>query len=236
MNRILFLDNAIDHAAYYPLAHWASHFRYPYDAFRTSEGELPGDLSSYSHVLVSGSEGSIMEDHDWLEAEMELVRDAVRRNLVHLGSCFGHQLLARALYGKKAVCRRPAPEVGWAEVAVLTTDPLLGRAGESLHTFVIHYDEVVNLPEAETEVLASSTACGVQAFRLKRKPVWGIQPHPEFSEADARDVAGMLAERDPVHRELIEKALRAQPRDSGWMVPLMKAFQKAEPAPFQGRP
>ena len=56
MDRILILDNAIDHTVYDPLEHWKPLLLLPFDSFRASAGELPSSLDAYSHIILTGSE------------------------------------------------------------------------------------------------------------------------------------------------------------------------------------
>jgi GMP synthase (glutamine-hydrolysing) len=96
-----------------------------------------------------------------------------------LGVCLCHQLIAYWLGGK---VKRGRWEVGWLPVAVNEsgrTDPVLAELGEVFHAFLWHGDEVTRLPE-EAVLLASSESCRVQAFRLRDRPVWGVQFNPQY--------------------------------------------------------
>ena len=46
-----------------------------------------------------------------MQAEMDLIRTAVNQGKVILGSCFGHQIIAGALFGMGAVRSRKGPEI-----------------------------------------------------------------------------------------------------------------------------
>ena len=108
MNRILFLDNSIQNDLYKPLSYWEPVLLFEFDSYRASAGELPDDLDAYSHIFISGSSASVLDNTDWINAEQELIRRAVDRGKVILGSCFGHQIIARALFGNGAVRKRQA--------------------------------------------------------------------------------------------------------------------------------
>ena len=116
MNRILFLDNSIDGDVYQLLPYWEPLILFPYDLFRVSDEQWPDGLDSYSHILITGSSARVLDDTVWMKAEAELIKRAVNEGKVILGSCFGHQMLARSLVGMDAVRRREKPEIGWPDI------------------------------------------------------------------------------------------------------------------------
>lgn len=216
MKKLAIIDNSLWPDIYNPVEHWTARIGLPSRSFRAVDGYLPDLDDGYSHLIITGSEASIVDLEPWTLAEAALVKEAVERNLTILGSCYGHQLLALALAGPECVRRAPRPEIGWSRVEVLKADPLLGPAG-TLYVFSSHYDEVYNLDQGRSEVLARSRHCGIQAFRLRGKNVWGLQAHPEIDpEAAVRLLQGML-KKGFSWQDLIRKALRSTPRDDRWM-------------------
>lgn len=107
---------------------------------------------------------------DWIAAEIELQRDALRAEVPVLGLCWGGQALAVAMGGR--VAPAAMPEIGW--LTVPSVDPEL-PAGPWLH---YHY-EAFTVPPGATE-LARSPA-GACAFRAGRH--LGLQFHPEATAA-----------------------------------------------------
>jgi len=230
MNRVLIVDNSIDHEIYEPVEHWTPLLLFPSDSFHASYGEFPSSLDPYSHIILTGSEASVLEKADWISAEEELIRTAVGMGKVILGSCFGHQMIARSLFGMNAVRRLEKPEFGWPDITVVQSDPFLGQKKEVIHSFVLHYDEVSNLPNHEATVLARSSECPIQAFKLRQKPVWGVQPHPEIGIVEGlRLLEKTGGNRSSGRRGFLEMN-QAPVRDSGWIIPLMRAFQETSPS------
>jgi len=216
MKKLAIIDNSLWPDIYNPVEHWAAHLDLPYRSFRAKDGFLPDLEDGYTHLIITGSEASIIDLEPWVLAEAALVKEAVESGLTILGSCYGHQLLALALAGHGCVRRAERPEIGWSQVEILKPDPLLGPAGK-LYVFSSHYDEVHNLDESQFEVLARSPNCQVQAFRVKGKNVWGLQAHPEIDpEAAARLLQGML-QKGFAGQELIREALNSEPRDDRWI-------------------
>ena len=230
MNRILFLDNAIDDDVYQPLGYWAPLLMYPYDLFRVAAGQWPDGLDAYSHILITGSTASVLEDTAWMQKEAALIRDAVQKGKVILGSCFGHQMIARSLFGLDAVRRREKPEIGWPQIQILCRDALLGEPGSMIDGFVFHYDEVCDVPLEKATVVARSDDCEILAYKLNDHPVWGIQPHFEMGIVEGLQIIDRSRGDNIPDKLQFFRSDENRPRDSGWIIPLMKAFQEMQPA------
>jgi GMP synthase (glutamine-hydrolysing) len=100
-----------------------------------------------------------------------------------LGVCFGHQMVAHALFGEGAVQVSKTPEIGWTDICVTGDDPLLAGLETGFNTFESHFDEVVAQPGMT--VLAHSARCAVQVYRVDGARIWGVQFHSEMTEAEA---------------------------------------------------
>jgi GMP synthase-like glutamine amidotransferase len=220
--RVAIVDNSLNPSLYDPVSHWEAHLDVPWKAFRACEHKLPSLDEGFTHLILTGSEASILQRDAWVGEEVELVKEAVDRELSVLGSCYGHQLLALALRSSSQVRRCPDPEVGWIPLRVHEENVLLGDRGVAF-SFSVHFDEVVNLDDG-FRVLASTEECPVQAFELKDKPVWGIQIHPEIDIAQGRELLRRLAALNLPSRLLYEKALRQSPRDSGLIREVVRNF------------
>lgn len=226
MNRILFLDNAIDGDVYQPLSYWPPLLLFPYDLFRVSAGQWPDGLNSYSHILITGSAASVLDDTEWMKAEAALIKQAVKSGKVILGSCFGHQMIARSLFGLEAVRRREKLEIGWPDIHILSRDELLGESGSTINGFVFHFDEVCNVPQEKATVIARSADCEILAFKLKDRPVWGIQPHFEMGIVEGIQIVDRAQGDDIPDRQYFFNCTEYPPRDSGLIIPLMKTFHE----------
>ncbi len=139
----------------------------------------PADLSAYAGLLISGSKGSLTSPEPWMAAVLETIRGAHELGLPTLGVCFGHQAIARALFGKQAV--RPAlqSELGWVEITQVAENPLLEGLPQRFTCFVSHFDEVTP-GNPELHVFASSERCPVEGYQVGKTPTWGVQFHPEM--------------------------------------------------------
>ena len=139
----------------------------------------PGEADA---ILSLGGDQSVRElaKYDYLQAEVELLRDEAERGTPILGVCLGGQLLARALGG--SVDWLPRRIVTWAEVDKLPAadgDPVIGGLPDPVRA--LHWNEDgFTIPPGGVELL-SRAADGGEAFRWGES-AWGIQFHPEADE------------------------------------------------------
>ena len=137
-----------------------------------------------SHTEVAGviSLGGPMNanadtENPWIPKECELLSASVHASLPVVGVCLGGQLMARALGGR--VERHVSTTVGWFPISVNPSglrDPLAGAAGEAPTVYHWHEDTFYLPPDAE--LLASSTTCERQIYRIGAN-AYGFQFHPE---------------------------------------------------------
>ena len=110
-----------------------------------------------------------------------------------IGFCGGHQIIARHFGGTVAHIRPLGPgdpdlnpeyspgkfkEWGVFPVRVVKDDPLFKGLPRTLLMQERHCMEVKTLPPV-FDLLASTADCRVQAFVHRRKPLYGVQFHPE---------------------------------------------------------
>ncbi len=93
-----------------------------------------------------------------------------------LGICYGHQLIAYLAGGKvKPGVQR---EYGITYVEVDNPVDVLEGLEHRERVWMSHGDTVYSLPK-EYEVLAHTDNCPIAAFKYLRKPLYGVQWHPE---------------------------------------------------------
>ena len=214
MKHVLILDGMIHPSMYRPTEHWRRLMPgIPCDSVHLPTGGRVPALGRYSHLIVTGSEASILCPEPWYEVEAAAIREAVDRGLSVLGSCFGHQMLARALSGPEHVGAAPEPEMGWVTLRRRAADPLLDDLPASFCCFVLHFDEVCAPPPQPWRVLADSAGCGVQAMRYGDRPVWGLQAHPEIPPDEARGILAGFLELQPGQASRIRPLLEGPAED-----------------------
>jgi len=184
--RILLLDNSPRRLGTYWFGKWFRPLGCKVHTYFFQRKTWTVRLDKFDAVVIGGSPASATEDAPWVLSELDIIKQAGRREMPVLGVCFGAQLLARAYYGKNAIRRSSQVEIGWHYVRQTEqADLLFEQIAERFISFQFHTEEV--LPQPEMRVLASSAASEVQAFRVDHKPVWGVQFHLEVTPRAGRD-------------------------------------------------
>jgi len=163
---------------------------------------VPTSADGLSGVVVMGGAMSAGSDDGFPArgAELDLLRDAVAREVPVLGVCLGAQLLAAA--GNAPVYAGASGlELGWVPVRLeedAATDALFTGLPAQLTVLNWHGD-TFDLPATAVR-LASGDRYQNQAFRLGRR-AWGVQFHIEVDVGaldcfiDAFPEEAMLADR-----------------------------------------
>ncbi|AKL94647.1 glutamine amidotransferase class-I [Clostridium aceticum] len=151
------------------------------------------DLDTYTHLIISGSEASTLEDSGWEKKLETIVVDFISRSKAVLGICYGHQFIVRSIAGKNFIRKAQKPEMGWEMIQLY--DNLLFKNIENPVIMVAHYDEVFDLPE-EFKAIATSPHCNIHGFQYKDLPVWGVQFHPEYGLAEGQEIFEVFSKQD----------------------------------------
>ena len=157
-------------------------FRIRYVNFGRNPEERPA-LDKYAALIVLGGpmNSDQIESYPNLRTEVDIIREAVERDMSVLGICLGAQLLAKALGG--SVSRNPVREIGWFDVELTaegSADPVLSTFAPCQQVFQWHEDGIT-LPDNCVH-LASSPASRVQAFR-HGEHAYGFQFHLEVDSS-----------------------------------------------------
>jgi len=209
--RLLVVGNSMHPLIFRPWSPWRPLLGgIPFDIVNAPRALRLPDIRGYSHLLLTGSEASLLGSYDWCEREADLVRQAVSRGIPVFGSCFGHQMLVHALSGARHVERSANPEIGWTHVEMSQDDPLFAGIPARWSSFVYHLDEVVD-PPAPWRVIGASPRCATHVLRYGDHPVWGIQAHPEIALRRARLILRVTALRGMKSIGGTARALRDAP-------------------------
>lgn len=157
-----------------------SGFRIRYVNFGRMPGARP-QLGRYEALIVLGGpmNSDQIDTYPNLRTEVDIIREALDRDMSILGICLGAQMLAKALGG--SVSRNPQREIGWYDVELTEagrTDPVLEAFSEQQEVFQWHEDGIALPPQAVR--LAGSSLSHVQAFR-HGEHAYGFQFHLEAS-------------------------------------------------------
>ena len=151
----------------------------PWRLIALDEGEAPPrDVRAHSGLVFMGGPMSVNDELPWIAPALELVREAVRKDVPVLGHCLGGQLMAKAFGG--TVRPNAVKEIGWGEVRV--ADNAVARAwlGDLREFLSFHWHgETFSIPPGATRVLENAH-CPNQAFAIG--PHFGMQCHVEMTE------------------------------------------------------
>jgi GMP synthase-like glutamine amidotransferase len=148
----------------------------PVEKFKTPNDvtfEFP-NLDDYDLIVPMGAPWGAWDDAcigNWLQPELDWVREAVTGGKPVLGICFGGQLVARAMGG--SVAKGPQCEIGWK--TIWSDRPEIVSNGP---WFQFHYDRWV-VPPGAVEIARNPIAS--QAFIINR--TLALQFHPEIDAA-----------------------------------------------------
>ena len=180
------------------------------DAVNVSEDPLPADLfNAYDALFIGGAgEYSATQDYTWTSGVLDAIREADDRSFPTFGSCWGHQMIARAL-GGEVKYDKERTEMGchWVELNERgTQDSLFQHFPKRLKANMGHHDRVVTLPDSAIDLAFSDTQPH-QAFRIGDKPIYGTQFHSELDAA--REKARLYAYRSHYTEVDSEEAFQA---------------------------
>ena len=168
------------------------------------EGQkIPSDLSKFDAMFCMGGpmDTWMEKDYPWLIEEKKAINEfVVFLKKPYLGFCLGCQLLGEVTGGK--VVKSKNPEIGMLDINFSenkNNDLLFSKFPEKIKSLQWHSYEVCDLPK-NTELLASSPLCGVQAFSFGN--AFGLQFHVEQTNETVPQWACV-----PEYKSALEKTL-----------------------------
>lgn len=153
-----------------------------YVNFDRTPNERPS-LQKYNGLIVLGGHMGVYEadKYQHIKVEMQLIEEALKKEIPILGICLGAQLIASVLGA--SVKKHTVKEIGWYDVELTQDgkkDELFSHFNSSEKLFQLHGDSF-DIPRGAIH-LAQNKTCASQAFRYGDK-VYGLQFHLEVDEA-----------------------------------------------------
>ena len=170
------------------------------DTIELDEGEKIPKLDPYDAMIVMGGPMDTWQEetYPWLKTEKEEIHKFVSvMKKPFLGLCLGAQLLSEVVGGK--VRKMKTPEIGVMDISITNTNSIFSGINKNLKVLQWHSYEVCDLPK-NTELLASSPLCGVQAFSSGN--AFGLQFHVEQTNETVPQWACV-----PEYKSALEKTL-----------------------------
>ena len=180
---VLILDYSVDRSEAPLFRRWFPDNCTSMSVYISFGDDFPDPLE-YSHVMHTGSSLSICAEVDFLEEAEEIVRMCVNEDIPQMGVCYGHQLISRSLLGPSAIGRCPdGLEAGWIDVEMIGSGLEIPGAAPVSRVLQSHFDRVLNIPDT-SEVIATNAHTDIQGFIDRKKNLFSVQFHPEFTRAD----------------------------------------------------
>ena len=163
----------------------------PIKTFRLDLGDTLPKLFNGDLLLVLGGPMGIRDintgKYPWLIKELNLIKEALIKQIPTIGICLVAQLLAYASGGEIEVLleessSKPLPEIGWSTIYAKIQDKpnlLCTFLQNPLSVLHWHGDRVI-LP-ASAELIASSSRCKEQLFKIGSL-AYGLQFHVEIDD------------------------------------------------------
>lgn len=144
---------------------------------------------SYDAMMVGGSGDYYVSKGNLpgFSQVLETIQEVVARGHPTFASCFGFQLMVKAL-GGEIVNDVAGMEVGTYQLTLTKAgqqDELLGTLPHQFYAQLGRKDRAAQLPSGSVN-LASSRLCPFQAMRIPHKPIWATQFHPELTGEENR--------------------------------------------------
>lgn len=158
------------------------------NVFTTPDFE-PNIVDNYDALFIGGSsDASVLEEsYVFHKSCRALIRYCYDNDVPTLASCYGFQLAVEEL-GGHVIVDKPNMEIGVLPVYLTdqaSEDELFAEIPSPFWAVSGHKERAESLGD-EMISLAYSDLCPFHAFRIKDKPFYATQFHPEMSAADLR--------------------------------------------------
>ena len=143
-------------------------------------------LEGYDALYVGGaSEANVLEPkiYPFVNDCISLIKFAGDTGIPTFASCFGFQLAVLA-FGGEILSKDEDYEMGSIPITLTnlaTIDPVFSGTPDKFPALSIHRQYALELP-AGLDLLAYTSDC-LHSFKLRNKPLWAFQFHPEVDRS-----------------------------------------------------
>jgi GMP synthase-like glutamine amidotransferase len=174
--------------------------RFAFETFDVQAGHWP-DAGAFDAAIITGSAAGVYESDAWIGDLLDWIRAAKGRTKL-VGVCFGHQAMAQALGGRVEKSDR-GWGVGLHRYRVVSPEPWMSPAADTVAIPASHQDQVVEAPEA-ARVWLHSDFTPFAGLAWDEDAI-SMQPHPEFTRAFATELTA--GRRDRIDPALVARAV-----------------------------
>ena len=144
------------------------------------------ELNSFDALYVGGaSEANVLEPkkYEFVNDCIRLIKYAGDNSIPTFASCFGFQLAVLA-FGGTILSKDSDYEMGSIPIRLTNLaeiDPVFKGTKDNFNALSIHRQYAIELP-SNLDLLAYTDQC-LHSFKLRNKPLWAFQFHPEVDRA-----------------------------------------------------
>ena len=144
------------------------------------------ELNGFDALYVGGaSEANVLEPkkYEFVNDCIKLIKYAGDNSIPTFASCFGFQLAVLA-FGGTILSKDSDYEMGSIPIRLTNLaeiDPVFKGTKDNFHALSIHRQYAIELP-SNLDLLAYTDQC-LHSFKLRNKPLWAFQFHPEVDRA-----------------------------------------------------
>lgn len=181
---------------------------------------VPEVVLDYDALFIGGaSEASVLEPNTYpfVEAGQRLIKFCISRGVPVFASCFGFQLTVLALGGE--IMRDKSDfEMGTLPISLTResrSDPLFHDTPDGFLAVSVHQEKALVTPPG-CDLIAKTDEC-IHVFRVKNRPFWAFQFHPEVDKATLVSRLTIFKERyteDESHLMEVLAAARETPESN----------------------
>ena len=136
-------------------------------------------------IILMGSASSVHDKHEWLSNIHSIMEQAFARGIPTLGICFGHQFIAHMFGGTIDYLWNEREKKG-ARSVKLNSLSILEESAEG--DLIYSHRESVTICPSDFEISILSDMVKIDGITHRSKPIWGIQPHIEATQAFAKRI------------------------------------------------
>ena len=169
-------------------------------------------LQGYDALWVGGaSDANVLqpEKYPFVQSARNLLLACCQQNMPVFASCFGFQLAVQALGGVVEDSESEF-EIGTIPITLAFNskkDRLLRDTPNYFMAVSVHKQKVMKAPP-NTQLLAYTDSC-VHAFKVKGKPFWAFQFHPEVDLEILKQRLTVYRENYTKNPEMLDRILQA---------------------------
>lgn len=181
---------------------------------------VPDVILDYDALFIGGaSEASVLEPdtYPFVRAGQQLIKFCICRSVPVFASCFGFQLTVLALDGE--ILRDKSDfEMGTLPISLTRksrSDPLFHDTPDGFLAVSVHQEKALVTPPG-CDLIAQTDEC-VHVFRVRNKPFWAFQFHPEVDKPTLVSRLTIFKERyteDEDHLMEVLAAVRETPESN----------------------